>query len=653
MLIDGGTLVRRGRTWELSEGAEIDVPDSVQALIAARLDTLSPERKALLHDAAVVGKVFWSGVLAEMGSLEDRSVRDGLHELGRKELVRPAKRSSVRDEAEYAFWHALIRDVAYGQIPRPARAEKHLAAARWIEATAGERAGDVAELLAHHYEQALELSRASGATDLGELERSAGHVLVLAGERATELDPSRAERHYRRALELLPKGDPGRRTAWMRLAFAASREDQLAIGPIAEAAIAEFRGLGDRVGEGTSLAMLSRAHFWKGDQALSRSMLAQGIALMEAEPPGPELVEAYAQHTGWLMMAGRSRECIEKATKTIELAEGLDAPREGYRALGFRGVSRMNLGDTGGIDDLRAALDGFRALGLSRQTAVGLVNLGDVVWIQDGPAAGLAVHREAMAFAEKRALTALAESIRGEFTWTLYDLGRWDELIVEADHVLEWDRGRTYTGLVPEPFRTRVLLLRGQTADAEAMLDDLDRLRAAGDPQLVVPALTTAAMILAERGDGPGALALLRERVDLVDAQEGSFANSHTEAARLLAALGDLDLLERLRRQDDFALRRTQLSLATSGALLAQSRGDGERALEGHDAAGEGWRVYGNPVEAALSESGAGEALLSLERPEEASRRLRAAREVFVELDAVVYLRHVDDLLAEATAKSS
>jgi hypothetical protein len=235
----------------------------------------------------------------------------------------------------------------------------------------------------------------------------------------------------------------------------------------------------------------------------------------------------------------------------------------------------------------------------------------------------------------------------------LYDLGRWDELLEVADRVLEQDQGRTQVSLIVEPFRTRVLLLRGRLADAESMLSDLERLRAAGDPQVVIPALTTGAMIVAERGDSPGALALLRERIDLVDAQEGSFAISHTEAARLLTGFGELDLLERLRRQDDFALRRTQLSLATSLALLAQGRGDAAGALEGHDIAGEGWREYGNPVEAALADVGAGEALLALGRPEEGSRRLRSAREVFAGLDALTYLRRVDDLLARATARSS
>ncbi|MEX2421081.1 MAG: AAA family ATPase, partial [Actinomycetota bacterium] len=126
MLVDREVLVQRGPTWELVAGEdEIPVPENVQALIAARLDTLSPERKALLHDAAVIGKVFWAGALAEMGGQDPATVREGLHELGRKELLRPARRPSIEGESEYAFWHLLIRDVAYGQIPRASRAAKH------------------------------------------------------------------------------------------------------------------------------------------------------------------------------------------------------------------------------------------------------------------------------------------------------------------------------------------------------------------------------------------------------------------------------------------------------------------------------------------------------------------------------------------------
>ena len=112
----------------------------MQALIAARLDTLAPERKSLLQDAAVIGKVFWAGALAEMGERDPREVEQALHELARKELVRPARTSSMEGEAEYGFWHQLVRDVCYAQIPRAARAARHQRGRR-LDRGQGGRAG--------------------------------------------------------------------------------------------------------------------------------------------------------------------------------------------------------------------------------------------------------------------------------------------------------------------------------------------------------------------------------------------------------------------------------------------------------------------------------------------------------------------------------
>ena len=143
---------------------EAALPESLQALIAARLDTLSPERKSLLQDAAVLGKVFWAGALAEIGGRDLAELELALHELARKELVRPARTSSMAGESEYSFWHLLVRDVSYGQIPRAERARRHRAAAAWIERQAGGRVEDLAEVLAHHYLQALELAEAAGET---------------------------------------------------------------------------------------------------------------------------------------------------------------------------------------------------------------------------------------------------------------------------------------------------------------------------------------------------------------------------------------------------------------------------------------------------------------------------------------------------------
>ncbi len=114
----------------------------------------------------MVGKVFWLGVARAIGGVERGPAREALLALERKELVQRARRSSVEGEAEYAFRHLLVRDVAYGQIPRAARADKHRAAAEWVEGLG--RPDDHAEMLASHYSRALEYARAAGSED-GEL----------------------------------------------------------------------------------------------------------------------------------------------------------------------------------------------------------------------------------------------------------------------------------------------------------------------------------------------------------------------------------------------------------------------------------------------------------------------------------------------------
>jgi predicted ATPase len=137
-----------------------ELPETVQGLIAARLDLLEQEQKTLLQDAAVIGKRFWAGALGALS--EQLSLEAELHALERKEFVRRERASAVAGDVEYGFRHLLVRDVAYGQIPRVDRAEKHLLAARWIEQLG--RREDHAEMLAHHYLQALELIEAAGGT---------------------------------------------------------------------------------------------------------------------------------------------------------------------------------------------------------------------------------------------------------------------------------------------------------------------------------------------------------------------------------------------------------------------------------------------------------------------------------------------------------
>ncbi len=221
LLADQGLVVEG----EVAAAPDIPVPETVHGLIAARLDTLTPEVRALVQDAAVVGRVFWPGAVAAMDGnrpagaeapagpgTAGQALLDGLAELERKQLVQRARTSSVQHQDEYVFWHALVRDVAYAQIPRVGRARRHQAVAEWVEAVAGERVGDLAEVVAHHYGQALTYARAAREPQarIDQLIEPTRRFLILAGDRTINLDLDRARAYYRQAVELGQPRDPER-----------------------------------------------------------------------------------------------------------------------------------------------------------------------------------------------------------------------------------------------------------------------------------------------------------------------------------------------------------------------------------------------------------------------------------------------------------
>src|SRR5947208_841404 len=195
------------------DGGDLPLPETVQGLIAARIDGLAPEEKALLQDASVVGKVFWPGALAGADAT-------ALHALERKEFVRRDRRSSIAGETQYAFLHALVRDVAYGQIPRAERAEKHRRAAEWLGALAGDRAEDHAEMLAHHYREALTLAEAAGI-GTSSLQEPARRAFAQAAERAYALNSYLAAVELgNEALALTPENAPERPPLQLLVAYA-------------------------------------------------------------------------------------------------------------------------------------------------------------------------------------------------------------------------------------------------------------------------------------------------------------------------------------------------------------------------------------------------------------------------------------------------
>ena len=211
LLEDRDLLDNRGGTVVLRPGVELPMPDSIGALIAARLDLLAPDRKALLADASVVGRSFWAGAVAAVGGREPAQVLEGLIELVAKELIRPVRGASIEGETEFLFVHALVCDVAYAQLTRADRAVKHAALARWLEERSRGSTEDMAEILAYHYGTALELATSCGLDLEDELLEPTSRYLALAGGRAAPLDASAAAAHFARAERVTAEASRPRR----------------------------------------------------------------------------------------------------------------------------------------------------------------------------------------------------------------------------------------------------------------------------------------------------------------------------------------------------------------------------------------------------------------------------------------------------------
>ena len=190
MLIDEGRIVRDGDRWRgaAADSFEVRVPESIQALLAARLDGLPAELKALVQAASVIGEQLDAEQLAQ---LADRDVGADLQALARAGFVLADRSAGPR---AYRFKHLLVRDVAYASLPKADRARLHEAFGRELDAAAGDRRDEIVEILAHHAERTLTLSlelRQSGPA----VEQRAGRALELAleaGQRALERADTRA-----------------------------------------------------------------------------------------------------------------------------------------------------------------------------------------------------------------------------------------------------------------------------------------------------------------------------------------------------------------------------------------------------------------------------------------------------------------------------
>jgi class 3 adenylate cyclase/tetratricopeptide (TPR) repeat protein len=224
MLVDDGRLQRSNGSWSVTgDLSSLEIPPTIHALLIARLDRLDREERAVIERASVIGRRFWWGAVTDLSPNEQRPrVASLLQSLSRKELIRP-DRSDLGEEDTFRFAHILVRDAAYGTVPKTVRADLHERFAEWVQAKTRDRAGEYEELLGYHFEQAyralLELGPPNERTRA--LGRRAAAPLASAGRRAfARGDMPGAVNLLTRAVSLTAPNDPMHLDVLPDLAFA-------------------------------------------------------------------------------------------------------------------------------------------------------------------------------------------------------------------------------------------------------------------------------------------------------------------------------------------------------------------------------------------------------------------------------------------------
>jgi class 3 adenylate cyclase/tetratricopeptide (TPR) repeat protein len=417
----------------------LPVPATVQAVIAARLDGLPPEQKAVLADAAVVGQVAWVGAIAAVGGCDPADLDAWLHlnrqlgELERRELLGRVPGSRVAGEVEVAFRHVLVHEVAYRQLPRAARVDRHRRAASWLEGLAPDRTAERAELLAHHYTQALTYAKAAGTVTAEFVDRTRS-ALRDAGDHAARLGShATAARHYAQTLELWPADDPTRPELELRAGEARcladgsgeelllqARDGLLASGNQERAAEAEVL-----------LGQLAYEHAHGRERA---AHVDRALALVVDRPPSPSKATVLRGCSWHLMVSDRHAEALPVAHEALAMARTLGLGHLEADALGIIGAARINLGDPGGLADLRRCVALCEELGSSLAVSwhLNLANSLSLLGDLHGSAAALAAARPtAERLGSARGLRWLELEQVADQYWS----GRWDEAAVIADTV--------------------------------------------------------------------------------------------------------------------------------------------------------------------------------------------------------------------------
>ena len=651
MLLDRGLLAREGNAYRPTGQVEtLEVPETLHALVAARLDGLAAEERRLVQDGSVLGKTFTKQGLIAVTGLRDPELEPLLASLLRKEILSVQADPRSPERGQYAFLQDIVKRVAYETLSKKERKTKHLAAAEFLASAWSAEEDEIVEVVATHYLDAYDAAR--DAPDAEEIRGKALEMLVRAGERAASLAANaEAQRSFDRAAELtddpLVEAELHERAGVT--AYAGARADEAA-GRF-ERAIALFEAAGaDR-----SAARVSARH---AEILWDRGRLEQGLESMDRafhvlsqDEPNPDLAALAAQIGRFMFFHGDHVLALERTETALDMAEALSLPEVLSNGLNTKAIILISHErPREGLTLMRFALEVATENDKPSAALRAYYNLADSLARLDRFEEAVSAAREGLALARRVGNRYWEWSFAAQ-GYPFFALGLWDEELELREQLPEddWTQARLAFAGLPTPL-VPLFVHRGRIGEADELMDMLAELATSDDIQERIQSQSGMARLHLAHGRPGDALASaeagLGERSSIGISSE-SIKEAFVTAVEAALELDDVAKAEELIAIVD-ALppgRSPQFLQAHSSrfrARLASRRGDREEAERLFKRATGLFRELSIPLYLAVTLLEQAEWLIGQDRRDDAELPLADARELFERLGAEPWLERVD-----------
>lgn len=642
--------------WQLVDDAKIPVPDSLHGVIAARIDLLPESTRALLGTASVLGRTFWPGAVEAMQPEVRPTLVTDLALAADRDLISTVP-STMTGQTEYAFFHALTRDVIYATLPRDRRAAGHQAAATWLEDQVGQRTEEIADVLAHHAVVAIDLYRASGQGDRAdEVRPRAVRYLYRSALQILQTDNALAIRKMEQALEVAGADHAERSRMLVEYSHAlrnAASPDR------ALSAAQEAVELSRRHGSEEDLAHAENALLLAADS--DRSGISFDFETVERrwvervlQLPTSELtVQALTRRAdrSWYVDHDSAR-ALANYLAAVDAAAEVGSQQA--FALVVLGVARMELGEAQGVVDLQRAISVGRQTGDTFGMLLAYHNLGPAM-VFVGPAPLIPQLREGLHLSRERGYLRAALSIGHNLESLLSEAGQLAEALTLRKEVREAEGvPDRWLALFSAAEDVSLAELTGDSALLAQLSDLLERY---DDAELVDPPVPEYLKLLTQNcvldvvrsvGD-PGRLATLVSgmRDDLLRRMGAHNGQPVLSLLKCALQVNDLDLAEQI--TTGVAATNPMLAHAHlhGRAMVDEWTGRLVQAVDGYVAVAERWGRFGSHVNQADALLGAARCQAALRKHDEARSLATAALHLYEAMPAAAKVAECDALLVE------